>query len=451
MQKQQLDQSSESEDDDSDENLIPTQDDENVWTNKIRPSEEIQNFVSDYKKYWESQNTGNSKKTEIHLSTENTFNNCEDKEIGNNIIKVQETPTENILNVKKRKLKNKIEKQGGNVKVSSPKKIELKKRRDLQVDTASAVWEVTSLDLNNDTLIDDVFDNIEYKMQAKINNKLKEIQSKLEGNSNISNKKKKLRPKDSGKKRKTKSAQPDFIVEPSDKLYPSNVELPNNIENTIDNVTNKSLESLKSVLESKPPKINKTSKNVKPERILNSKLADFNSSIPDIISYEDNEEMTDGTGIITEAFEDTDIIEEFAQDKKEEIDKERPKDLDLTLPGWGSWGGKDLAIPKKKKKRFIMKAPKQFPRKDMNRGNLIINESANDNIKSHLVSEVPFPFKTVKDFEASVRAPIGNTFVPETAFRKMIQPALKTKMGAIIEPITEDILLHKQKKKKIKT
>ncbi|GJQ72186.1 hypothetical protein Trydic_g3278 [Trypoxylus dichotomus] len=172
--------------------------------------------------------------------------------------------------------------------------------------------------------------------------------------------------------------------------------------------------SLKSILKSQPSKVNKlNTAKILPEKIANVKPVSLNSSVPDVLTYDDNEEIADRTGIITEAFEDTDIMEEFEQDKKNEVDKDKPKDIDLTLPGWGSWGGKDLPVPKRKKKRLIIKVPKEVPRKDMNKGHLIINESGNDKLKSHLVSEVPFPFKTVKDFEASVRAPIGSLPIRE--------------------------------------
>lgn len=55
---------------------------------------------------------------------------------------------------------------------------------------------------------------------------------------------------------------------------------------------------------------------------------------------------------------------------------------------------------------------------------------------------MPYPFKSVKDFEASVRAPVGRLFVPEGAHKKLIAPATVTKIGTVIEPITEDELLR---------
>ena len=55
---------------------------------------------------------------------------------------------------------------------------------------------------------------------------------------------------------------------------------------------------------------------------------------------------------IAQAFADDDVIEEFRRDKGADIDKNKPKDLDLTLPGWGEWGGAGIEISKRKKKRY---------------------------------------------------------------------------------------------------
>lgn len=99
---------------------------------------------------------------------------------------------------------------------------------------------------------------------------------------------------------------------------------------------------------------------------------------------------------------------------------------------------------RRKNRRFILKFPKDAPRKDENKGDVIIFEGENQKLKEHLVSELPYPFTTVKDFEASIRAPLGRTFVPENAHRRLIQPSVVTKSGQLIEPMTEEMLLEKQ-------
>jgi hypothetical protein len=46
----------------------------------------------------------------------------------------------------------------------------------------------------------------------------------------------------------------------------------------------------------------------------------------------------------------------------------------------------------------------------------------------------------------SIRAPIGNIWIPEPAHRTLIKPPLVTKLGTIIKPMDEDMLVNKKKK-----
>ena len=69
-----------------------------------------------------------------------------------------------------------------------------------------------------------------------------------------------------------------------------------------------------------------------------------------------------------------------------------PKEVDLTLPGWGSWTSnsiqeKEAKRPKRKRinKRLLFRVPKAPPRKDANKGHVVINEEKNDKIKEHMV------------------------------------------------------------------
>ncbi|CAB0035934.1 unnamed protein product [Trichogramma brassicae] len=147
----------------------------------------------------------------------------------------------------------------------------------------------------------------------------------------------------------------------------------------------------------------------------------------------------------TQAFRDTDLARDFRKDKAAEIKKNQPQDIDLTLPGWGSWGGPGIKVSRRKRRRFIFKAPKVAPRRDENKGDVVILEENAPKIRRHMVNDLPFPYNAVKDFEASIRAPIGREFVPEKTFTKLTLPHVKTKMGKIIEPMTEDALVKKVK------
>jgi U3 small nucleolar RNA-associated protein 14 len=74
------------------------------------------------------------------------------------------------------------------------------------------------------------------------------------------------------------------------------------------------------------------------------------------------------------------------KEKEEVTDKSQPKSIDLSLPGWGEWGGKNLPVSSRKKRRFIINFPEVVPRKDTNKGTVIINEEKNNGVVSHQVS-----------------------------------------------------------------
>jgi len=48
---------------------------------------------------------------------------------------------------------------------------------------------------------------------------------------------------------------------------------------------------------------------------------------------------------------DDDVIAEFAAEKKKVIERERSKDIDLRLPGWGEWCGPGIKPSQRSKKR----------------------------------------------------------------------------------------------------
>ena len=142
--------------------------------------------------------------------------------------------------------------------------------------------------------------------------------------------------------------------------------------------------------------------NVDPENFINVEAKEIGSDLPEIIGYneleDDNEDQRD---IIAEAFADDDVVESFKAEKAALIEAKKPKDIDLTLPGWGEWGGGGAVPSKRKRKRFTVKAPPVHKRRDENSGHLILNTDKDDKLRTHQVSNVPFPFTSVSDFEVN--------------------------------------------------
>merc|ERR1712013_158676 len=171
------------------------------------------------------------------------------------------------------------------------------------------------------------------------------------------------------------------------------------------------------------------------------------SQLPEIIGYNEEEnnmeEEQSQKELTAEAFADDDVVESFRAEKEALVAASKPKNIDLTLPGWGEWGGGGAVPSKRKRKRFTIKAPPVHKRKDENSGHLILNTDKDEKLRTHQVNNVPFPFTSVSDFEASVRAPVGATFIPLTAHLKMVKPRVKTKAGEVIEPMDREQLVRR--------
>uniref|UniRef100_A0A2K6NVX9 UTP14A small subunit processome component n=1 Tax=Rhinopithecus roxellana TaxID=61622 RepID=A0A2K6NVX9_RHIRO len=162
-------------------------------------------------------------------------------------------------------------------------------------------------------------------------------------------------------------------------------------------------------------------------------------AVPTIEELEDEEERNQRQ-MIKEAFAGDDVIRDFLKEKREAVEASKPKDVDLTLPGWGEWGGVGLKPSAKKRRRFLIKAPEGPPRKDKNLPNVMINEKRNIHTAAHQVRVLPYPFTHHWQFERTIQTPIGSTWNTQRAFQKLTTPKVVTKPGHIINPIkAEDV------------
>lgn len=190
---------------------------------------------------------------------------------------------------------------------------------------------------------------------------------------------------------------------------------------------------------------------IDPNKFVTIETKDLRSGTPDLMTGDSGDDEDEQRMTIAEAFEDDDVVAEFSKEKKEIVEKEKPKDIDLTLPGWGSWGGTGVKPSKRKRKRFIIKAPPGNERKDKQMEHVIISEQKNTSIHKHKVNEVPFPFANSEQFENTVRAPIGRTWNTETSFNNLTAPSVVTAAGAIIDPIdAEETFKNKTEKKNVR-
>uniref|UniRef100_A0A671TU89 UTP14C small subunit processome component n=1 Tax=Sparus aurata TaxID=8175 RepID=A0A671TU89_SPAAU len=162
---------------------------------------------------------------------------------------------------------------------------------------------------------------------------------------------------------------------------------------------------------------------------------------PTVEDAEDADEQLDQRGLIKEAFAGDDVVADFLKDKRKQEDAGKPKVVDLTLPGWGEWGGTGLKPSRSKRRRFRTKAVPPPPRKDQRLPSVIISENKNSAVRLHQVNSLPFPFQNHSQFESTIRSPLGRTWNTERTVKKNIKPKVVTQMGAIIEPMAREELL----------
>ncbi|XP_021541432.1 U3 small nucleolar RNA-associated protein 14 homolog A isoform X2 [Neomonachus schauinslandi] len=74
-------------------------------------------------------------------------------------------------------------------------------------------------------------------------------------------------------------------------------------------------------------------------------------AVPMTVEELEDEEERDQKQMIKEAFAGDDVIRDFLKEKREAVEASKPKDVDLTLPGWGEWGGMGLKPSAKKRRR----------------------------------------------------------------------------------------------------
>ncbi|XP_046899167.1 U3 small nucleolar RNA-associated protein 14 homolog A [Hypomesus transpacificus] len=165
--------------------------------------------------------------------------------------------------------------------------------------------------------------------------------------------------------------------------------------------------------------------------------------VPTAVEDENGEE--EQRTIISEAFAGDDVVSDFLKDKRKQEEAGKPKVVDLTLPGWGEWGGQGLKTSRRKQRRFRVKAAPPPPRRDGKLRAIIISEKRDSAVAALQVSQLPFPFENPAQFQHTIRSPIGRTWNTQQVVRKITAPKVVTQLGAIIDPIAREELMKGQK------
>ncbi|WKX90581.1 hypothetical protein Q1695_009432 [Nippostrongylus brasiliensis] len=178
-----------------------------------------------------------------------------------------------------------------------------------------------------------------------------------------------------------------------------------------------------------------------PENFLQAETTNLTKVSAELMEKMDEFDQ-DQAQAIAEAFKDDDVVGNFEEDKMIVEEGERPKDVDLTLQGWGCWVGPGMT-ERQRRKKFIVKA-RQKKRKDASRPGVIIKEIEETSISKLQPSSLPFPYSSVVDFETMVSQPIGKDWNPMSVVQDMCKPAVITQGGRSIRPMNKsDVLAGK--------
>ena len=394
-QKNQQSESSDSED----EEAIAVVNGENPWLGTKEAGDPLDEVFSGYKKFWEQHNATQKQLKRVKRSSE-------------------------------KPVSEEIEKPA----TSEESEIEEAEEEDLAEEENSDEGPSDSEDENPSKFINDFFDEAEEKMSSKMDTKLSELKPML-----LEKEKKK---KKFNKKRGANVRDANYLgFEKRARLGDIDVALNEGEDDEVETAHIASKYLLKEIKQKKEEKktFMKGSEDINPEFFLSVKSKHLITALPKSQEFDDIDDEVDVNKLskanklsLAEAFENDDIVNDFEQ----EVENEHKKQFGIeeaALPGWGSWGGQGV----KSRPKFMKKVP-DVKKKDR----IIISSAVNEKLQKHLISSVPFPFKSVQDFEASMRLPIGRDFIPETAHRKLTLPPVVTKAGTIIEPMSEDILVQ---------
>ncbi|KDN40574.1 hypothetical protein RSAG8_08046, partial [Rhizoctonia solani AG-8 WAC10335] len=140
--------------------------------------------------------------------------------------------------------------------------------------------------------------------------------------------------------------------------------------------------------------------------------------------------------LVAMAFAGDNVVEDFAAEKRRVIEEDAPKEVDTTLTGWGSWGGrgtkKQALRPNFIKKVAGVDASK---RADAGKKNVIISEKKDKKAAKYLVKDLPYPYTSKEQFARSMATPIGTEWNTRVAHQRAVLPRVVKKMGTVIDPL----------------
>ncbi|KAH9996496.1 Utp14 protein-domain-containing protein [Russula vinacea] len=141
-------------------------------------------------------------------------------------------------------------------------------------------------------------------------------------------------------------------------------------------------------------------------------------------------------GGMRHGFAGDNVVKEFEEAKRREVEEDAPQEVDTSLPGWGAWGGQGTrkTAPKSHAIKKIAGVNPQS-RADFGKAHVIISEKRDKKAAKYLTKDLPYPYTSKAQFERSLETPIGREWNTRIASQRATMPKVTKKMGTIIRPL----------------
>lgn len=377
--KKNIDESDDDDDGDNNGNDATATDSDpfNPWikvggsgTNGQTKGTEVGEFLSGYRKYWQERNV-NEKQLADYKADESTQDDDRNEQMSDDSMSDDE-PNEPARKIKKSSLKTKaIRKSKVNhgwleedISDAASNTTAKKQKKITKKDKVSKKQQKKTQLADN---IDDLFDDAEDALRRKGQKKFEQLQSKMAATKKASTKKGRTDSDDED------GNEGDERIDLSFKKQNKRPELDEalngdaaNGESALSAQISKAMNAIKSNGDaaSNGTTMNGDSENINPDDIAKIRSQHLSTALPDTIysvaddgfnEYDDEYHFDEEKKLtIAEAFEDDDIVAEFKREKDDEEKKNGPQEIDLSMPGWGSWGGTGINPNKQKTKRKLV-------------------------------------------------------------------------------------------------
>ncbi|RDB24478.1 Uncharacterized protein C57A7.06 [Hypsizygus marmoreus] len=140
--------------------------------------------------------------------------------------------------------------------------------------------------------------------------------------------------------------------------------------------------------------------------------------------------------LVALAFAGDNVVHEFEEAKKREMAADAPREVDTTIPGWGSWGGVGTRVaPPKSHRLKKIAGVDPTTRADYGKAHVIISEKRDKKAAKYLVKDLPYPYTSKVQFDRTMERPLGTEWNTRVAFQRGTLPRVVKKPGMIINPL----------------